>query len=239
MVVSADTNKRQYPSTRLKVQIDEAEYQRVSALLMSVPNGARIALSTAVNKTLSTERSAISRRIAATMTAKKSSTDKRVSVRKSTRQNLYGFIRIRGDIGVSLAGFHAKQTATGVTARIFGKAVAVAGAWIGRGLATHTSEGAKAVFQREGAKRAMTKGMYGPRSIFGYYARGPKKGQRILRQPIEVLYGPSVADTFRKTPGMQEGALTDIQANLRKNIASQVDWLLKKGLPDTAAGRAA
>jgi hypothetical protein len=239
MAIAADTNKRQYPSTRIKIEIDEAEFKRVQSLLMSVPNGARIALSTAINKTLRTERSAISKRIAATMTAKKSSTDKRIKVRPSTRSNLYGFIRIRGDIGVSLAGFFAQQTATGVTVKIFGKTSSVPHAWIGRGLATTKSEGAKAVFQRDGEKRAMKKGMYGPASIFGYYSRGPRKGQRILRQPIEVLYGPSVAETFRKTPGMQEGSITDINTNLRKNVASQIDWLLRKGLPNTEAGRAA
>lgn len=236
--ITATTNKTQNPSTRIKVEIGEEEYKRVERLLLSVPNGARIALSTAINKTLRTERSAISKAIAATMTAKKSSTDKRVGVVPSTRSKLFGYIRIRGDKGVSLAGFFARQTGTGVTVKVFGKTSTVPHAWIGRGLATEKSEGAKAVWLREGDKRPMKKGVYGPNSIFGYYSRGPKKGQRILRQPIEVQYGPSVADTFRKTPGMQERAFTDIRANLRKNIASQVDWLLRKGLPNTTAGAA-
>ena len=223
---------------KIKIEIDEAEFNRVHALLRSVPNGARIAISTAINKTLGSERTAISRRIAATMTAKKSSTDKRINVRPSTREGLYGFIRIRGDKGVSIAGFFAKQNKAGVSAKIFGQAKQFDHAWIGHGLATTKSEGALAVFMRHGEKRAMTAGMYGPRSIFGTYSRGPKKGQRILRQPISVLYGPSVAATFQKTPGMQDGAITDINSNLRKNVASQIDWLLKKGLPNTVAGRA-
>lgn len=227
------TTKTQYPSTRLTVEFDEAEVKAVVDQLRSVPRGADIALSTAINKTLSTERTAIARRLASTMTAKKSSIDKRLRVRKATRDRLSGRINIRGDIGVSLIGFGAKQTKTGVTAKVFGKRADYPGAFIARGVNTSNDMGPleagnKLVFERFGEKRAMKMGRYGPGSIFGTYQSGPNKGKRILRQPLHVLYGPSVAETFRKTPGMQDAALTDINANFRKNVASQVDWLLNR-----------
>jgi hypothetical protein len=242
MAVEPSRTKTQFPSMRLSVTIDEAQYQAVQKQLRSVPNGAAIALSTAINKTLRSERTAISRRIAGVMTAKKTSIDKRINVRKATRSNLSGMIRIRGDIGVSLIGFGARQTQSGVTARIFGQTKTFPGMFIARGINNAnvngpSEQGNKLVFERFGEKRAMTTGRYGPSSIFGKYQTGPKQGQRILRQPIKAVYGPSVADTFEKTPGIRDQSLTDVENNLNKNIRSQISWLLNRGSPD-ATGKA-
>jgi hypothetical protein len=227
------TTKTQNPSTRLTIEFEPNEFKAVQEQLLGVPRGADIALSTAINKTLSTERTAIARRLSATMTAKKSSIDKRIRVFRATRDKLSGRINIRGDKGVSLIGFGARQTKRGVTARIFGKSAQYDGAFIARGINRSNSDGPneagnKLVFERFGAKRAMSMGRYGPNSIFGKHTRGPRKGQPILRQPISVVYGPSVAETFRKTPGMENQTMTDINANFRKNVQSQVDWLLNR-----------
>lgn len=88
-------------------------------------------------------------------------------------------IRLRGYFrGIGLRNFGARQTKKGVTSAIFrGRRSLDPGTFmaplLGGGL--HAAE-------RHGAKRVMTKGRY--------------KGKR--RQPIETLYGPTLAQMLRK-----------------------------------------
>jgi hypothetical protein len=226
------------PSVGIGIYISDADYARAQSLLATVPHGAKIASSTAINKTLATACTQISRSLAEVMTAKKSSIDKRMRLGKSTRENLFGFIKIEDNLGVSLIGFGARQTKTGVTAKIFGKKKDFPHKFIANGIMRQgkgdigaPSQGNKLVFERSGAKRAMTMGRYGPNSLFGKHTRGPRKGQAILRQPLKTIYGPSAAETFRQTPGVSDEALRNISANLQKNLNSQIQWLLAKGAP--------
>lgn len=226
------------PSFRLNITIDDAEYRRVEQLLTAIPKGAEIAFSTAINKTLRTQRTGISRTLAALLGARKSGIDARMGVFRASRKRLSGTIVIRGGRGVSLIAFGARQNKKGVSARIFGQRIQHPHAFITHGINNTIStqptalvQGNKLVFERFGAKRAMNAGRYGPDSIFGKIRRGPRKGQAVQRQPLVVIYGPNLADVFRKEPGVADKAIRETDQLLTKNIQSQVDWLLKKNQP--------
>jgi hypothetical protein len=233
-----------YPTTTplvdISVRVDPEQFNRAQKMLSLIPNGGRIACSTAINKTLATARTEISRSVTAAMGGMKTFVDHRVKVKKSTRANLFGWLNIK-DKGVNLMGFNPMKNASGIEATIFGKRKMFFGAFFGqganRGKASATmgpgKAGAWQAFKRTpgAAKRPATMGRYGPNSIFGKFSRGPRKGQPILRQPIETIPGPSAAETFRQTPGLANEAKSHLDANLQKNLNSQIQWLLAKGAP--------
>lgn len=94
--------------------------------------------------------------------------------------------------GIGLLNFGARQTRTGVTASIKkGKRTLEPGAFIATGLG-----GNRQVFMRTGVKRRMQKGRYAGR----------------IREAIEALYGPSVAQMLKhgERPQRLEAAVQPI-----------------------------
>lgn len=114
--------------------------------------------------------------------------------------------------GIGLRNFGARQTRRGVTSAIF------------RGSPRSLDEGAFMApllgggvhaVQRFGAKRPMTKGRY--------------LGQQ--RQPLAVLYGPTLAQMLRK--GRRPERLADYARNV---LRTEVDRLLGAAVARTAGG---
>jgi hypothetical protein len=199
---------------RFELDIDEAKFKELQRVLADIPNGARIAASTALNKTAVTGRKLLYRAISKQTSAATTSVAKRISIRKATHQRLEAVLILSGKRGLSLSAFHPKQTPTGVTVTMYGGEVDFPHAFIAKGLS-----GNRLVFERYGDKRKMQAGRY--------------KGK--IRQPIHPQYGPTVVDIYEKTPGLATTALKNIRETLDKNIQSQVDWLLKRGKPQENA----
>lgn len=110
--------------------------------------------------------------------------------------------------GIGLRNFRARQVRRGVTSAIF------------RGARRSLDEGAFMTpllgggvhaVQRAGAKRVMTKGRYVGKS----------------RQPLEVLYGPTLAQMLRK--GRRPERLADFaRTTLRAEVNRQLDALQRR-----------
>lgn len=181
--------------------------------LASQPVKMRTAGRDALNRTMEQARTVTATALSGAMSAKKSSVMKRLSLLKATMNNISAAMIIRGGRGVNLASFGARQTKKGVTATIYGEKKSFPDMFIVPGL-----NGNKIVVWRVGAKRAMVKGKYAGRII----KRGPRAGQPLLRQALSAQYGPSVAEAWEKTPGMEKITSDAVNGFLDKNIRQQI-----------------
>lgn len=203
--------------------IYKVEQSQINAILWELrayPDQFKTAARDALNRTFDHGKSVAADDLSKALTAGRNSVLKRIGVSKATKSKLNATLYIRGGRGISLYGFRARQTKSGVTATVAGESKQVPHAFIARGLS-----GNKIVALRDTsqAKRAPLKGRYGGHII----SRGPRKGQPLLRQPIEAQYGPSAAEVFETKPNIAIHTNKEIELGLPKNLASQAERFLK------------
>lgn len=214
----------------VQIKADPAKLAEVHGFLSELPDKIALAERDALNKSMAHGRSVAATDLASLMTARKGDINKRLNQLKATKSRLSTTLIIRGGIGVNLIGFGARQTKAGVTARIFGQRQAFPGAFITRSVLNSAfnlgASGPEFVAKREGDKRKMTRGVYASRVIL----HGPRAGQPILRQPLQAQRGPTVADTWEKTPGIAEHTVNETNAAIPANLDRQVTRYLGSGL---------
>lgn len=206
-----------------KITINKDEMKLVMDLLSGVKNGAKVAISHALNKTASYGKTKLVRRLSVDMTARRAAVAKRIRVVKATRANLHAEIVIVGGQGLSLASFSPKDMKRGgVSVRIAGQRIKFHNAFMGRDPFKKTWQ----VYQRTGGEKVAPKrGRYANRLI----TRGPRKGQPLLREPLESLKGPSVAGVYEQNHTLAAEVMGDLSKQLSVNLNHEVKWLLGRG----------
>jgi hypothetical protein len=215
------------PNVSLEFTPEHLDY--LQQYLGDLPSRMSAASRDTLNRSLLAGRTVAAKRLSEEMTVAQGAVKKRLNMLRATSNRLSAVLYVRGGRGPNLIGFGARLTATGVSVRVFGKRREEAGAFIAPGLGKQTdfnlgANGPKVVFKREGSKRAMAKGRYAGRKI----VRGPRAGQPVLRQPLKSQYGPSVAETFQKTPGVEQQTLATIEETKTKNLEQQVRYQLSR-----------
>ncbi len=205
----------------VSIKVDPAKLAEVQGFLSELPGKIQLAERDALNKSMAHGKTVAGTDLAAMMTARKSDINKRLTLIKATKDRLSTALIIRGGIGVNLIAFGARQTGSGVTAKIFGQSQDFPSAFIAPTISG--KKGAEMVAMRAGAKRIMTKGRFAGRVIM----RGPRAGQPILRQPLQAQRGPTVAATWEETPGIAAHTVNETNAAIPKNLDSQVARFLK------------
>ena len=197
--------------------------QRLGQYAYAMPT----AIKEAINDTVSHGRTIAKVDIAAAMGAKSGAVLKRLHIGKATNAKPNAVLIVAGGQGLNLASWaNAKQTTTakgrfhmggGVLVTIMGTRLMVQhGFMVSMGKS-------KTVFLRVGDKVAPAKGKYAGRKIL----RGPNFGRPLLRQKLQAQKGPTVAETFEKTPGIAVHTNAEIEAWLPKEVESQIDRFTK------------
>jgi hypothetical protein len=189
--------------------------------LRGIPNGAKKAISAAINETLPKMRGSANKGIQDGLNIIKSDINDHINItNRSNATDLSGVVEI-DYAAASLRQFKAKSTKGGVVATTV-KAqgpqtykhyfIPLPGNPVyGR---TYTSP-----------KRQMTSGRYAGAVI----KRGPRKGQPILRQGIEKKYGPAPVTAFQMTPELSDKVMNDSAEAFQKAVERKIEWQLATG----------
>ncbi|HSZ58504.1 MAG TPA: hypothetical protein VK797_22750 [Tepidisphaeraceae bacterium] len=205
------------PDIHFELVIDPVEEARVKKMLSSIPNGARRALSGAINKTLEHGRTLLKKTITEELNISQKAALRALRLHRSTPQVLAGSINVSHD-EVPMGEYHPVQTRQGVrvSVRKGGGSQLIRGAFIAtmplRG--SQQREGHQGVFKRKpGAGLQMVKG------------KRKALVQKRPALPIRELYGPTAIGVLANNPSRIESIQTELQGSLSKNIESQIDRL--------------
>lgn len=144
--------------------------------------------------------------------------------RKAIKGHPIASITVRGERRVpNLSRFQrVRQTKKGVSAKVWEKQKTYKGTWL-----LERDSGSNTVFKTMKSKDKVvpSKGSYYGRTI----KRGPRKGQKLKRRPIEPVFGTSLRRAFLQQPNSGRSAKTIlkpmIEARWRTEFARQLGRL--------------
>lgn len=199
----------------IALTINAAQITKLTTELAEIRNGVPKAITSAVNKTLTTGRSMVVKRLAAEINLKQKEIRDTIGIKKATYDTLQGVITISRK-GISLMKFAPKPSAPVLnrTALMKLKGVSVkTRRGKGRELLAHTfvarmKSGHVGVFERKG--------------------RGTNRTKRL---PLHERFGPTPQGVFEKAPGITTDVMSGLTDTLAKNLDSQIDRLLLRKKP--------
>jgi hypothetical protein len=188
--------------TEIKTIADKESFDAARRVLSEIPGGLGRAGVRAANKTAMHGRTISAKAIIAKYpNLKPNKIKKNMYVNRANKKWSAAQLKIKSK-GLSLIGFGAKQTSTGVETTI--------GSWLHAFLAPTSTKAAgyaKEVFRRIGIFRIMTKGRY--------------QGKR--REAIQIERGLTSQDLLRRIPGAVNGVRSQMAQKMMKEMAAQTE----------------
>lgn len=188
----------------LKVTFDKRALASIQRRMKAVPQKIPVVMSRALNKTMTTAKTAAAREIASEVAIKVTTAKKSMTITKATRFAWVTTAILSGR-RIPLIEFAAKQTKK-------------------KGVSYKIKKGGK----RERRPRAFIRTMRSGHK--GVFRRKPRFSRAGLfpRLPIQELRGPSVKEVFSKTAGLIAGVMEKARVTLKKEIERQVNLILKR-----------
>ena len=205
----------------LKIAPEAADVQKLYEEMGHRPEKFKAAFVDTLNKSMAHGRVIAAQDVADNMGASKKSVNNRFTLYKATKSNLSAAIYIKGGKGIDLASFGARQNQSGASAKVFGVRTTYKHTYIAK------VNGKKHVFLNVGEKVVPKAGRYKGMSV-NMGTRNAPNFQPILRKPMIIQKGPSVAETFATVSGIADHANTEIRSSMAKNFASRAAYFLKK-----------
>ena len=206
----------------ITVAASAPQLARLEADLAHVRDGAKRALSAAINDTLRSGRTQLTRRMREHLNLKAGDVRDRIQITKRpSGTDLEGVLRLDYQ-AVRLQLFRPRASKKG------GVIVTTTKADVGQRFRHYFSarmaSGHVGVFRRVpgSPKVRPQRGRYAG----AMFKRGPKKGQAILRQQIQETFGPSVLAAFEKAPNLADEALAELGETFEARLNSKIQWLL-------------
>lgn len=208
----------------VQVNVSKADLQMAEDSLAAIPNGAKIAIYTAINDTLRSERTDLGRRLREIINLPAAEVRDRIKVAKqATSASLEGALEVDYQ-KVSLRkfkGWRYHQRA-GVTVQQMTNMPAMTFAYFFAGNIPNAAK--QFIFSRVvGAAKYIPKhGRYANRIL----KRGSNKGKLMMRQPLKERAGVSVLKAMESKPGLIDEVAEDTAQKFAARLQSKVDWLL-------------
>ncbi len=221
LAASAAVFGRTCVDNEISVRFNPADVAELRQVLS--PEQIPQAVAAAINHTLPSGRVMLRKRLQAVVSFPLKTINSALHLRKATRSTLEGAIVVRYR-KVPLIQF-PETTTSGVLRRLKRLGTNVGGGIAG--IVGPDAEGKRVLFPH--AFRAT---LSARPNIFIRALRGPAakedadvpnaSGDRAGRYPVWAVHGPPVQDVFSKTPGLANGALSDLGKKYQQNLSSQV-----------------
>jgi hypothetical protein len=199
----------------ISVSVSEQQYRDLQAELRHIPNGAKTAARLAVNKAASRAYTRVVRGLSRLLNLKQKYIREVVKLVPATAATMVAKVRLLKQ-PIPLIDFGARQTRRGVVVktRRGRPAELLRGTFLARMKSGHLG-----VFERRSrlnpALRRRVK-----------VKRGGETSWTEL--PIEERFGPTPMGVFQNAPGLIEAELAAAQADLKRYLASEADFLLNR-----------
>jgi hypothetical protein len=198
----------------ITVTVDRAKLNELVSKFDHFPALKRKALSSSINRALTSGRTIIRRQIQKELNVSTEAVQRTIGIRGATEASPGGSIVVSRK-PTPLMAYHPTQTRNGVHVRVRK----------GRGVETlplafiaKLASGHIGVFVRYGPRVAPTKGRYSGKIA----RRGPHKGEPILRQKIKEVYGPTIAGHLAGKPGLLQDVADEMGSVLLVRLQSQI-----------------
>lgn len=184
----------------LRIQVDKRQYANLRGELKRLPNGARKAMVSALNKTIPGVRTDAVKAVTSTYAIKAKDARSTMTIRKANKNDLRASLNSRGD-AIPLINFQVSpKRATG----------------------RRPKSGLMVRVRKSGGGRLRHAFMVSG----GRYQSGVYQRKDARRFPIKRLFGPAVPSML-KDAGAEKIILGQASARLAKNLDHEVERLLK------------
>lgn len=196
----------------MSINISSSDMQAIQNMLSDVKNGAKKAVTKALNKTATTTKVQVKKRLGQEINLKASRIDQDLSIKKASYDNMSASVKAVGE-PVGLINFAGKQLKQGVRVKVYksGTSKVLKHAFIAkRGSKDHL------FWRKYNGQRKPIK----PNLAYG---KLPKK----YRQPVERLTGPRIEDVLAKDE-ILNAVNNDAGNLLAENLSKEVDEVLRR-----------
>lgn len=217
----------------LTLKVNQSTLDRVTRDLAGIKDGAKTAVSSAINDTLRKAKTRIAKVITEQINLKQMEVKESISVVPATKAMLMGTLFIKGK-RKPLAKFAGrwKRTKPGASYMISkseGRKT-VPGTFMANVVGS-SSAGEKTMSNKQRIMQQVLSGVGDSISEHaGIFIRRGKK-----RLPIREMYGISAVGAFEKVPGLSAMEMETLELDLETRIRSKVDWLISKRDAQSAA----
>jgi len=203
---------------QVDIKFDKHKLADIRRRLSEVPKAAPGVMSRAINRTATTIRAALVKRLMGTVKLRAKTIRSHIKISKATRRRLKAVISIFGR-RIPLIDYRgARQIKKGVSFTISTSVSSVI-----------TTRGGD-VIARVGAGRQRITGPPAPfiTTVRGHRGIFRRKTAETKRLPIVELYGPGLGEIYAQLDPQARRMNAEATNALRKNIESQIDYVLSK-----------
>lgn len=183
-----------------RIEINDSDVAQVKRLLADIKNGAKKALVTAINKTVTTTKVQVKKKLGQQINLKASRINEDLSISKANYTDISGSVSAKGE-PVGLINFAGKQLKAGTKVKVY---------------KAGTAKMLKHAF------KATTKG-----KEHLWWRSSGSDGRLVGRLPVERLTGPRIEDVLAK-PEIIEPIQKEAGDLLAKNIDNAVVDILRR-----------